>query len=121
MPRGKAVFGIIFLLSLAGNIYFAGKYSAAQKEIGSLRALRETRSVNEKILNFNRMFLEHVLEADKEVDFETRLKLENAVRDIKDPEIMDQWNKFVNSKDEREAQIQMKNLLKILLGKINAG
>jgi hypothetical protein len=46
------------------------------------------------------------------------LKLEYAVRDLADGEILKQWNEFVNSKTESEAQEQVKNLLELLVNKI---
>jgi CRISPR/Cas system endoribonuclease Cas6 (RAMP superfamily) len=62
--------------------------------------------------------IEKVLKAEKEVDFETRLKLENAVREINDKEILNQWIKFTESKTEDEAQNNIKNLLDLLVDKI---
>ena len=59
-----------------------------------------------------------MLKAEKEIDFETRLKLENAVRNIGDDEILIQWQKFIESKTEAEAQTGVKNLLDLLVDKI---
>ncbi len=78
----------------------------------------ETQEINEKVLEVSKLFIEKVLKAETEVDFETRLKLENAVRNLGDQEIMNQWQKFVNSKTEIQAQIEVKNLLEILVNKI---
>ena len=64
------------------------------------------------------MFIKDVLQADKEVDFETRLKLENAVRDLKDQEILAGWQSFIDSKTEQDAQSNVKKLLGILISKI---
>jgi hypothetical protein len=44
--------------------------------------------------------------------------LETAVRDLKDEEILNQWQKFVDSKTETEAQKEVKNLLELLINKI---
>ncbi len=78
----------------------------------------ETQEINEKVLEFSKLFIKQVFKAETEVDFETRLKLENAVRNLGDQEIMNQWQKFVNSKTEIQAQIEVKNLLEILVNKI---
>jgi hypothetical protein len=56
--------------------------------------------------------------SNKEVDFETRLALENAVRDISDKEIFDQWQRFTNAKDNTDVQKQVGLLLDILMSKI---
>ena len=44
---------------------------------------------------------------------ETRLSLENAVRDLKDEEIMAEWQNFIASKTEADAQTSVKKLLGI--------
>jgi len=109
---------ILVLILLAGNIFFGLKYSAVQKELKLTQTSLETQKTNEKVLDFAKLFIEKVLKAETEIDFETRLKLENAVRNLGDEEILEQWNKFVNSKTEAEAQEQVKNLLEMLVNKI---
>jgi hypothetical protein len=52
------------------------------------------------------------------VSFDDRLQLENMVRDLKDDAILAEWNKFVNSQTSAEAQGEVKNLLDILVLKI---
>jgi hypothetical protein len=52
------------------------------------------------------------------VDFDTRLSLENGVRDLKDPEIMAEWQNFTGSKTEADAQNSVKKLLEMLVDKI---
>jgi len=73
---------------------------------------------NERIINFLKLFIAKILKAEGEIDFETRLKLENAVREIQDKEILDQWTKFTESKTEEEAQKNVKDLLEILVNKL---
>jgi Na+-transporting NADH:ubiquinone oxidoreductase subunit NqrC len=109
---------IIILLLLAGNVFLGLKYSAVQKELKLAQASLETQKTNEKVLDFAKLFIEKVLKAETEIDFETRLKLENAVRNLDDEEILEQWNKFVNSQTESEAQNQVKNLLELLANKM---
>lgn len=109
---------ILVLILLAGNVFFGVKYSALQKELKLTQVTLETQKTNEKVLDFTKLFVEKVLKADTEIDFETRLKLENAVRNLNDEEILGQWQKFTESKTETEAQETVKNLLEILVGKI---
>ena len=109
---------IIILILLAGNVFFGAKYFAVQKELGQTQAALETQKTNEKVLEFTKLFIEKVLKAETEVDFETRLKLENAVRNLGDEEILAQWQKFTESKTEAEAQKEVKNLLEMLMNKI---
>ena len=109
---------ILVLILLAGNIFFGVKYSTVQKELKITQTVLETQKINERILDFTRFFIKEVLKAEAEIDFETRLKLETAVRNLKDEEILAQWQKFVESKTEIEAQKAVKNLLETLMRKI---
>ncbi len=118
MTKQKTILIIIILLLIASNIYFGFKYLNSQRELRSMQSALETQKTNEKVLDFTKLFIEKVLKAKGEVDFETRLKLENAVRNLGDEEILEQWNKFVNSKTEAEAQEQVKNLLEMLIDKV---
>ena len=114
----KIILIIIILILLASNIFLGLKYSAAQKELQEKVKILETKKFNEKVLDFANLFISKVLKAESEVDFETRLQLETAVRDLNDQEILDQWDKFVGSKTEIEAQKEVKNLLELLISKI---
>lgn len=94
------------------------KYLSAQKELRQTQAAMETRKTNEKVLEFTKLFVAKVLKAETEVSFETRLQLENAVRNLKDEGILAQWQKFIESKTEAQAQEEVKNLLEMLVNKI---
>lgn len=99
-------------------MYFALQAILTSRELADARSQIATDNSDKKILGFSRMFIDDVLNSGKEVDFDTRLKLENAVRDIKDSDILAQWNKFVNSTSEAQAQIEVKNLLALLMEKM---
>ena len=104
MLKQKTILLIVVLILLASNAFFAVKYFSTQKELNQAKIIADAKSVNEKVLNFTKLFITEVLKAEGEVDFETRLKLENAVRDLGDDEILENWTKFVDSKTESEAQ-----------------
>ena len=112
------IFVVIILFLLAGNVYFAVQYSAVKKELAETRIELQTKEFNEKILNFTSLFITKVLKAEGEVDFETRLNLENAVRNLGNEEILSRWQKFIGSETEVEAQTEVKNLLEMLVSKI---
>ncbi len=73
--------------------------------------------VNKEVLDFRNMFTDKVLLSDGEVDFNTRLSLETAVRNLNDTEIFNLWQLFVNTKDQADSTIQAKKLLKLLIEK----
>ena len=115
----KIIIVSVILILLAGNIYFGFRYFSVQKELKETKASMEVPKINEKILSFTNLFITKVLKAQSEVDFETRLKLETAVRDLNDEEILNQWQKFTESKTEADAQTEVKNLLEMLVSKIH--
>ena len=113
------VFWIVLVIILVfSNIFFAAKYFTSREQASQSQVLLKNKANNEKILEFTQLFIEKVLKAKGEVDFETRLKLETSVRDLGDPEILAQWDKFIESDSEDQAQEEVKNLLSLLVVKI---
>lgn len=118
MPKQKTILLIVIFALIASNAFFIVKYFAVQKEFNQVKTIADAKNTNKKVLNFTKLFVEQVLKADGEVDFETRLELENAVRNLNDDEILSQWKKFTEAENENEAQTEVKNLLEILANKI---
>lgn len=116
--QSRLVWIVFIILLLLGSSFFANKYVSLQKELVQARMIIETQKINTKVLYFNKLFIEKILKAESEVDFKTRLDLENAVQDIGDEEITIEWQKFVESKSEKEAQEEAKQLLGMLADKI---
>ncbi|GIW66667.1 MAG: hypothetical protein KatS3mg095_0565 [Candidatus Parcubacteria bacterium] len=110
----KIVIAIIILLLF--NFYFAWKYFNSQKALSQISSVYS--EINQDVFNFTKFFIENVIKTDNEVNLETRLKMENDVRNLNDKEILDKWDKFVNSKTEDEAQKNVRELLLILVEKI---
>ncbi len=113
----KITIAVIAVLFLA-NVFFALKYAGVRSDLVRERSIGARAMLNERVLNFTSLFVEKVLKAKEEVNFEDRLSLETVVRDLNDTEILNQWNTFVNSKTEAEAQGAVKNLLSLLLRKM---
>lgn len=113
----KIAYFTVFILLLAGNIYFAVKYFSAQKELSQVKSSLEAIQSNKKYLDFNKMFIDKILKAEGAVDIETRLELEIAARDLKDVEVLSQWKKFIDSSSEKDSQEAVKNLLGMLAKK----
>ena len=109
---------IIILLLLALNVVFVMKYSNFQKELKIARQALESQESNDEVLDFTKLFINKVLKAEGEIDFETRLQLENSVRILDDTEILAQWQEFIGSETEVKAQQEVKNLLELLVSKI---
>ena len=118
MENNKRIVEVIVLVLLLATGFFAYSYFKTYKELQTIKSEQIKVEFNQKVADFASLFIKKVLQADKEVDFETRLSLENAVRDLNDSEIMAEWQKFTGSKTEAEAQNSVKRLLEILVTKI---
>ena len=117
MQKQRLILIIVIGALIIGNAYFGMKTYSLSKELAISQADAASVHKNEKVINFMRVFIEKVLNAEAEVDFETRLQLENAVRELKDDEVLVGWQKFIGSKTETEAQTEVKNLLRVLINK----
>lgn len=119
--KSKAYWVVIFLVLFGSSVLFALLYFQTNKELQGAKVVLSTQRYNAKYLDFLKMFIKLVIKSDKEVDFETRLKLENNIRalslEYNDPQILLQWQKFVGSTNEAEAQKNVKDLLAMLVDK----
>lgn len=109
---------VIVLILLTAEVYLFFLYSTQKQDLRNLQSRMNEQRISAEILNFTKMFVENVLNANGEVNFETRLKLESAVRNLNDEEILSQWQKFINSQTEEDAQNNVKRLLEMLVNKI---
>ena len=103
---------VIFVVLLGQYLVLLQKEKISQDTI-------KTYQHNEKILNFTKLFVKNVLKSDGAVPLSQVLTLENAAREINNKPIYDEWQKFVNAKSPLEAQIEVKNLLEMLVDRIN--
>jgi hypothetical protein len=75
---------IIILFLLVTNAVVAMQYLSVRSELQETKELVSDQRRNQQTLDFYQLFVEEVLHAEGEVDFETRLQLENSVRGIGD-------------------------------------
>lgn len=113
----RRLFWLIIIL-IVGNLFFGWRAWSASRAERQAAALVERSRLNIQTLEFTRLFVGKVLRTDGEVDFETRLDLENKVRALGNKEILDSWQKFLNSQTEAEAQENVKDLLTVLLARV---
>ena len=116
--KKRIVLIIVIGALLIGNVFFALNYYLTYKDLQETKATESKTEINQKVLTFASLFIKKVLQANAPIDFDTRLSLENAVRDLNDPAIMAEWQNFTNSKTEADAQNSVKTLLGILIDKI---
>lgn len=116
--KKKILLVVLFFMLVASNIFFIYKFFYLNQELERLRMTGLQTEINQEVLAFTNMFISEVLRSEKEISFETRLALENKVRDIDDKEIFDQWQVFTESQTEEEAQKEVTKLLEILVNKL---
>jgi len=86
---------------------------SAEKEAAEKR-------VNEKIITFNKLFIDKVLSAQGPVPHEDVFDLENAVSETGDAGLISQWDIFLASETEEDARRSVLAILKLCADKILA-
>ena len=109
----------VTILILASIIVFLGVgWMNTMVELKKQSQLAKVQQINLKAVDFFKLFIANVLKNQKEVTFEERLQLENAILDLKDQQLLDHWHKFTSSKTESEAQQATVELFELLVNKI---
>lgn len=101
----------LLALSLLVNVWLIFQLSATSRNLNS-------QQTDEEVLAFTKMFVEDVLMATKEIDFDTRLSLETSVRGLDDKQIFDQWQRFTRTQTKEDSSNEAKILLDLLVKKI---
>ena len=107
----KQIYLIIIVILLASNLFLGIKYFNASKELKETESITAAQEERTKFTEFNKVFISEVLQAKSEVNYDTRLKLDEMVKDINDKDLTAQWQKFTDSQTEKEAQDETVNLL----------
>jgi len=111
-----AILLILLVLSFLANAVTAFMYFKASKALVSQNGkMAETA----KLLLFRNLFTENIILSEKSVEFETRLKMEEAARALNDPEIFSLWQSFTKSQTGEEVNSRAKALLNLLIKKTN--
>jgi len=118
MTKTERILTAVIILLAISNVYFITESFVSKIEIKANEKVIKSRQFNEKVVSFTKLFLDKVLSGQPEVSFEDRLLLENAVRDLNDKEIFNQWQIFVKSGTGEEGQTNLSWLLKLLMKKI---
>ena len=110
--------GVLITVLVMATVFVYTQYREVARELVAVQDQGAAVETNRKVLDFAKMFIDDVLKSDGEIDFDTRLKLESAVRSLEDKTIFDAWQRFTGSSTERQAQDAVKDLLSVLVAKI---
>lgn len=116
LDRTRLVSNILMLVLVAGNIFFSIQYTESIKE----KSLQTTDNSTVRIQSSKllKSFIDVVLNTEGQaISYDDRILLENEVRQMKDADILKNWNIFVNSSDAKTAQQNAVNFMKLLANK----
>lgn len=119
MKKRPWPYWVIIAVLLATNFFFATRLIQVSGSLQEAQAVAAEYRSQEQMVAFTQLFVAKVLLAESDVDFETRLQLENMVRAIGDEEILNTWKRFVGSTKEADAQLAVKELLQLLLQRLS--
>ncbi len=121
MQIGKTRLIVITVICLltAITIYMSVECFLLAFELKTTKSELKVQQNDEKVKFFAKLFIDKILLSEGVVSFDDRLKLENAVRDINDEEIMFQWEKFTENNGDAEAQKIVGIILDLLIKKIS--
>ncbi|BCX15168.1 MAG: hypothetical protein KatS3mg097_060 [Candidatus Parcubacteria bacterium] len=121
----KAVYIIIIIILIIFNAFLIyqnkileAKIDSIAQDITTKATFQVKKPLNFKAAEFLNLFVKKVLLAKEAPDFKTKLELNQAVYDIQDNAILEQWYKFINSTSEEETTMNLKILLELLSDKI---
>lgn len=118
MKNKKIIVIIIVLVLTVVNAISYFKILSLRSNLDSIKVELNSNIKNKKVASFQKLFIDKVLMSDGNVDFNTRVELQNAVTDINDATISKAWDSFLGVKTEIEAQKKVKELLFILANKV---
>jgi len=119
MPNPNKKINILITILIIGNVFFLFMYVSSQLKLRETEQTVASQKINSQVLDFSELFFDKVLQGTKEVSFDDRLQLENAVRALNDKEIFDTWTKFTSAKDQAEVQRSFYNLFRLLFSKLS--
>lgn len=117
MNRTKILL-VVTVVLLIISAFLGARYYNVYQESNRMQKLIVNYDLDSRVLVFTDLFISEVLRAEKDIDFETRLKLENAVRELDNENISTAWKNFVDSETEEEAQQNVEALLSLLITEI---
>ncbi len=118
MEKQKIILITVIALLLISNIFFIIKYSNSQEELERTQIALEEQSSSQEVLSFTKLFINKILKAEEDIDYDTQVELKIAIDNLDDEEISKQWKEFVESETSFDAQNKVKDLLENLINKI---
>ncbi len=119
LDKTKLTSNILMIVLLATNIFFSIQYVENIKQQAIDQQKTDDASTTRiQISRFLKFFIDTVLNTKGTISLEDRVKLESDIRQIHDQDLIKGWDKFVASKDGKEAQVNAVKLMSMLGSKM---
>lgn len=116
--KSRLVANILMIVLIISNVFFSAQYISGLQQQASQQSQKDQEDAKVakriQVSRFLKYFIDVVLNANSVVSFDDRVKLENDLRQIGDPDLTNLWDKFVGSKDSKSAQENAVKLMKVL-------
>ena len=117
LDRTRLVSNLLMLALLVGNIFFTIQYTENMKTEAA-KTTDVSVQVRYQTARFLKSFIDQVINTKGTLSFDERVKLENDIRQIQDPDLTKLWDTFVSSKDAKTAQENAVKLMSMLTNKL---
>lgn len=116
----RLVSNVLMIVLVAGNIFFSINYIENNRRLNELNPEDKVAADTKRIqtARFLKYFIETVLNTEKQISYEDRVKLENDVIQLQDIDVKKAWDEFVASKDGVTAQQNAVKLMNLLTSKL---
>ena len=119
LNRANIFTSILLVILLGGNLYFSVQYVENMKQQSATSEANDAAfNTRLQVAGFLKEFIDVVLNTQGAIPFDSRVKLENDILQIKDPTLTAQWQAFVTSKDSKVAQQSAVKLMALLADKM---
>ena len=119
LNRAHIFTSILLVILLGGNLYFSVQYVENMKQQSATSEANDAAfNTRLQVAGFLKEFIDVVLNTQGAIPFDSRVKLENDILQIKDPTLTAQWQAFVTSKDSKVAQQSAVKLMALLADKM---
>jgi len=117
LDKTRLVSNILMVILVAGNIFFSIQYT--QNIMQQNLQESDNTIIRIQASKLLKLFVDVVLNAESSaISYDDRVALENGVRQMKDVDVIKQWDTFVASKNADIAQQNAVEFMKLLTNKL---
>lgn len=118
LDRTRLVANVLMVVLLGGNIFFSIQYASNIQQEQAKAAAPDDVASRIQTARFLKLYIDTVLTPGSNISVDDRIKLENDIRQLKDADLVRQWDVFVASEGNTEAQVNAVKLMSLLVNKL---